>query len=220
MRRLAFVVFFASLLAGCGDSDENRGRSLPATASQTTAGSLAGLGSFTYKCASPSDSFCSDNSLFGPGIPQLAVGAEALLSFKTSNGEDRSVTISASPDRVRLDAGRVALLREGTAAVFATESGGEIVDGYNLVASTKSATRLQALGGGLIGFRVFSVDRAGKVLAGSIPCTWTVDDPAVAVITTDPSSTVVLLDLKANGKTSLRVTYGDFKEVIPVEVNR
>jgi len=216
------VALALSALSACDGNEASDTPPVP-TVTQITAGSLGGSGLFTYKCTSAGDAFCSDNGLFSGGVPVIAVGGEAQFLFHQYKGQDGDAPVPqvSANDRLQfLGDGKVKALREGTAAVLGADGvGGKLVDALNVKVAPRANVKLEALTGKL-GFRVYPVNAAGTPLGGAFPCKWTIDDANVARITTDPASTVVVLDIGSNGRTTLHLAYDDITNDIPVEVNR
>ncbi len=206
------------LVAGCDDDPK---AAAPPKITEASASSVGNTGTFTYRCISPSDAFCSDNALFSRfgGIPTLAVTSQGDFFFKKLGGTELPVVDVVSPARLKLEAnGRVTALLEGRAGIIGSD-GKNPSDAYNVRVGKLATFHIEALAG-KFGFHVwFSTDK-DEPLAGNIPCKWTIDDPAVAKITTDPASTVVVIEFGINGKTQLHLTYGTIARDIPVEVNR
>jgi hypothetical protein len=112
----------------------------------------------------------------------------------------------------------VTALIEGRAGVIGSDGKGP-ADVYNVPVAKIATFHLEALKG-QFGFHAWFVDEKDRPLAGNIPCRWTIDDSNVARITSDPASTVVVMEPGSNGKTLLHLAYGTVTTDIPVEVNR
>lgn len=213
-----YILTGAGLQLGCEASAEVKRPPVTGVSED----SIGGRGAFSYRCAGASDPYCADNTLFtSSGIPVMAVGATADFRFKRYGGNEVPVQDVVSKTRLKLGTGgRVTVESEGKAGILAFDDPkGGPVDAFNLTARPHAKLRLEALSGKL-GFHVWPEDATGKPLAGALPCAWTIDDPNVATITTDPASTVVVLEAKANGKTTLHLAYAGTTQTIPVEVNR
>lgn len=218
MRYPTYLLAGCIFVAGCDDDPK---AAAPPKITEASASSVGNTGFFTYRCISPSDAFCSDNPLFArsSGIPTLAVSSQGDFFFKKSGGTELPIVDVVSPTRLKLEGnGRVTALLEGRAGILGSD-GKNPSDAYNVRVAKMATFHIEALTG-KFGFHAWFASDKDEPLAGNIPCKWTIDDPAVAKITTDPASTVVVMELGNNGKTLLHLAYGSITRDIPVEVNR
>ncbi len=218
MRHPTYLLAVYICVAACDDEPK---AGAPPKITEASASSVGNTGIFTYRCISPSDAFCSDNALFArsSGIPTLAVSSQGDFFFKKSGGTELPIVDVVSPTRLKLEGnGRVTALLEGRAGILGSD-GKNPSDAYNVRVAKMATFHIEALSG-KFGFHAWFASDKDEPLAGNIPCKWTIDDATVAKITTDPASTMVVMELGNNGKTLLHLAYGSITRDIPVEVNR
>jgi hypothetical protein len=149
----------------------------------------------------------------------MAVASEADFFFKKYGGTEVPIVDVVSTTRTKLSgSGRLTALTEGLAGIIGSD-GKNASDAYNLRIAKTATFHIEALQG-KFGFHAWFSNEKDEPLAGNIPCKWTIDDANVAKITSDPVSTVVVIEFGSNGKTTLHLAYGAITRDIPVEVNR
>lgn len=214
----------AVALTGCTNVD---GPSPPGTI-----GDL-GNGQFLYECDLASDVACDDAAEL-QAIPEaVAVGSRFGASYVSLFGGGKVRVLSAAPqllENVDSFGSIFEAQKPGTSALLA-QQGDDFVDFVHVRLAEVASVRVNALDpiaeqldtlaiaeGLTRTLRAQPLDDKGAILAGGLPCNWTVEDSAVARIATDSNDNQVVIEGVATGVTTATVQLGALEHTLEIEV--